>query len=259
MIMVREEKIRQVDEIKKRISEYSTIGIIDMHKLPSRQIQEIKKKLRGKAEMKMTKKSVLLHAIKGSDKKGLQMIEEIIPKQPAVIFTDLEPLKFYAMVERMKSFASAKEGDVAPDDIIVHAGPTNLLAGPAISEFTKVGIPVGVEEGKIAVKRDTVVAKKGASISKQLAGILRKLNIEPILVGLNIVAIYSNGEIFKKNVLALVGDFFISRLKEAYNQALNLSVYISYPTKENIWYLLSKAVVQAKAIENKIGNKMEVK
>jgi large subunit ribosomal protein L10 len=251
--VVRESKLKEVEELKKLTDEYSVFGIIDTYKLPSKQLQEIRKKVRGSAIIKMYKKSVFMHALKESKRKNVEELEKIIPLQPAIVFSKTEAFKFYGAIDKMKSQTSAKAGDVAPEDIKVFAGPTSLMAGPAISEFTRAGIPAGVEEGKIAVKKDVVVAKKGATISKELAGVLRKLNIQPILVGLNIVAIYENGMIYKKDSLSLVGEGYLNKLKEAFNQALNLSVSICYPTKENIGRLLAKAYRQAKSIENKIG------
>jgi large subunit ribosomal protein L10 len=250
--MVKEEKVKEVEELKKLIESYPVIGILDMFKLPSKQLQEIRKKIRGKALIKMTKKSLLKLAIKNSSKQKIQELEKMIPQQPAIVLTELEPFKFYLMISRMKSPTVAREGDVATNDILVSAGPTSLLPGPVISELTKVGIPVGVEEGKIAVKKDTVVAKKGEKISKQLAAALRKLNIEPMEVGLNIVSIYENGVIYGKDVLELV-NFFPEKLKEAFNKALSLSVAIAYPTKHNIKFLLTKAFNNAKIIKDKIG------
>lgn len=250
--MVKEEKIKAVEELKKQMGQSLVVGILDMFKLPSRQLQEIQKKVRGKATIKVVKKTILKFAIKGSSKPNMQALEEIIPQQPAVVFTEQEPFKFYFLIDKMKSPVAAKDGDIAPNDILVSAGPTNLLPGPAISELTRAGIPAGVEEGKIAVKKDTVVAKKGDKISKQLAAALRKLSIEPIEVGLNVVAIYHNGMIYKKGALEFV-NIFPSKLAEAFNQALNLSVAICYPTKENIKYLLAKAYRIASSLKNKIG------
>lgn len=250
--MVKEEKLKQVEELKKMIDAYPIICILDMFKLPSKQLQEIQKKIRGKAMIKMTKKSLLKLAIKGSSRQKIQELEKSIPQQPAMIFTELEPFRFYSMIDKMRSAAAAKEGDTAPSDILVTAGPTNLLPGPAISELTRVGIPAGVEEGKIAVKKDVVVAKKGDKISSHLASALRKLNIEPMEIGLNIVAIYDNGMIYGKDALSFV-NVFPEKLKEGFNYALNLSVSISYPTKDNIKFLLAKAFNSAKVLESKIG------
>ena len=70
---------------------------------------------------------------------------------------------------------------------------------------------------------------------------------------MNVVGIYANGIIYKKDVLSLVGENYLTKIKDAFNQALNLSVAISYPTKENVGRLFAKAYQQAKAIKNRIG------
>jgi large subunit ribosomal protein L10 len=250
--LTKEEKIKAVEELKKEIDQSEVVGILDMFKLPSRQFQQIQKKIRGKTKIRVVKKSILMFAIKASEKPGIKSLEQIVPQQPAIFFTGQEPFKFYFLIDKMKSPVAAKEGDVAPNDILVNAGPTNLLPGPAISELTRAGIPAGVEEGKIAVKKDVVVAKKGDKISKMLAAALRKLKIEPVEVGLNVVAICHNGMIYKKEALDFV-NVFPSKLIEAFNQALNLSVAISYPTKENIGHLLAKGYRIASGLKNKIG------
>lgn len=247
--MGKEQKIAEVEKLRKMIEEYPVVGIIDMFKLPSRPLQNVKKKIKDDGVIKITKKTILVRALQNAKKEGMQKLVEIVPKQPAIFLTKIDSFKSYALVDKVKTPAPAKEGDVAPDDIKVSAGPTNLLPGPAISELTKVGIPAGVEEGKIAIKKDVVVAKKGVIISKSLASALRKLNIEPMLIGVNIVALFENGMIYGKEALSLVGEGYVNKLKEAFNHALNLSVSISYPTKENIGTLLAKAQREANAIE----------
>lgn len=118
-----------------------------------------------------------------------------------------------------------------------------------------------MEEGKIAVKKDVVVAKKGAAINKALANALKKLGIEPMQIGLNIIAIYQNGMIYGKEALSLIGEGYLNKIREAFTQALNLSVSIGYPTKANISYLLAKAKLHADALASKINleNKTETK
>jgi len=250
--MKKEEKIKAIEELRKMIDDYPTIGIIDMNKLPSRQLQEIRKRVRGDTVVKVTEKIIIDFAIKQSKKENIQELEKIIPKQPAMLFTRQGAFRFYSVIDSLKSKTFAKENDIAPDDIAVSAGPTSLLAGPAISELTKAGIPAGVEEGKIAVKKDVVVAKKGGKISKELANALRKLNIQPVFVGLNVVGIYENGIVYAKDILNLVRTF-PEKIPVAHQNALNLSVFICYPTKDNIKLLLAKAFNSAKNIESKIG------
>jgi len=253
--MVSEEKKQEVEKLKKLVESYSAVVVLDMHKLPSKQLQQIQKKVRGKAVMKMTKKSVLNLAIKNSSLQNREELLKVVPQQPAIILTNEDPFKFYISVDKMKSAAPAKAGDIAPNDITVTAGPTNLMPGPAISELSKVGIAAGVEDGKIAVKKDAVVARKGDKISSTLASALRKLNIEPMMVGLNIVGIYQNGMIYSKEALEFANTF-ADRLKEAFSNALSLSVAVCYPTKENIKYLLAKAYNIASAFEKRFEEKI---
>jgi large subunit ribosomal protein L10 len=250
--MKKEEKVKAIEELKKMIDDYPTIGIIDMNNLPSRQLQEIRKSVRGDTIIKVVKKTVINFALKQSKKENIQSMERIMPRQPAILLTKEGAFRFYSVIDSLKSKTFAKENDVAPDDIMVSAGPTSLLAGPAISELTKAGIPAGVEEGKIVVKKDVVVAKKGSKISKEIANALRKLNIQPVFVGLNVVGLYENGTVYTKDVLSLVRTF-PEKILAAHRNALNLSVFICYPTKDNIKLLLAKAFNSAKNIESKIG------
>jgi large subunit ribosomal protein L10 len=57
------------------------------------------------------------------------------------------------------------------------------------------------------------------------------------------------GTIYTKDTLNLVFEY-PKLLTQAYQNALNLSVNIGYPTKENINILISKCYLNAKAIEN---------
>ena len=249
--MKKEEKIQEAKELEELIKKHSTIAILDIYKLPSKQLQEIRKKLRDVALIKIIKKSVLIHSIENLEEG--KKLEELLPRQPGIILTNLEPFKLYLTVSKLKSKTFAKAGDVINSDIIIPAGPTGLSPGPVISEFGKLKIPVGIEKGKIVVKKDTLVAKKGDVVTKELASILRKLKIEPIEIGLNIVAIFGDGRIFTKDVLELVGEKTIKKVIEAYRNALNLSVAIGYPTKENIKYLFMKAYQIANKLKNIIG------
>jgi len=250
--MGREEKIKAIEELRKIIDEFPVIGIIDMNKLPSRQLQEIRRKTRNGTIIRTVKKSILNFAIKQSSKEKIQELDKIMPKQAAIVLTKHGAFKFYSLVDSLKFPTFAKENDIAPGDIRVSAGPTSLMAGPAISELTRAGIPAGVEEGRITVKKDVVVAKKGSKISKDLANALRKLGIQPMLVGLNVIGLYENGNIYTNDILGLVRTF-PGKLASAHQSAINLSVFVCYPTKDNIKFLLAKAFNSGKAIENKAG------
>jgi len=250
--MTKEEKIKEVEELNESMSRYSTIGFIDLTKLPTKQFQKIRKELNEKALIKISRKSTVNFALKKLKKENIAELEKFVPSQIGLVLTNLAAFQFYKIAKQLRSSAFAKENDVAGMDIEIKPGPTDILPGPVISEFAKVGLVAGVDAGKIAIKRGGVVAKKGAKISKDLAGILRKLKIEPIEISLNITALYENGKVYASDVLNLVEEY-PNMLKEAFNKAINLSVAIGFPTKENVKYLFAKAYQQAKALESKIG------
>lgn len=250
--MKKEEKIRAAGELSKLMGSYQTIGFIDLTKLPTKQFQNIRKFLGDKAVVKICKKTVIKFALKKLKRENIAELEKFVPSQPGIVLTNLSTFQFYKIVNQLKSSTFVKEGDVIERDVEIKAGPTELLPGPVISEFAKVGIPAGVEGGKIAIKKDVVVARKDSKITKELASVLRKLKIEAVEVKLNIVVLYENGKIYTKDILKLVEEY-PNKLREAFSKALNFSLGISFPTKENVKYLFAKAYQQAKALESKIG------
>lgn len=251
--MKKEEKMKQVEELKKDIENSAVVGIIDVNKMPSRELQEIRKGLRNKAKVKIVKKVVFKFALDGAKKEKIQDLESMAPSQPGLIFSDLDAFKLYAIIDGLRFKTFAKDGDIANEDIWVSAGPTSIMAGPAISEFQQAGVKAGIESGKIAIKKDACVVKKGDVISGVKADILRKLKVKPMEVVLKVAALYQNGDIFKGEVLGMVTEF-PKMLPRAFNHALNLSVHITYPTKENITHLLVKAIRAANSISGLVGN-----
>jgi len=158
--MVSEKKKQEVVEIKELIEKYPVVGLIDLFKMPSRQLQAIRKSMRKGALIKMCKKSVLSLALKNvTGKKDIQKLGELDVKEPTLILSNIDAFKLFKTLKKSKSPGYAKPNDNATDEITVPAGPTSLMAGPAIGEFQRAKIPAMVKEGKIHVRQDIVVAK----------------------------------------------------------------------------------------------------
>jgi large subunit ribosomal protein L10 len=249
--VVKEEKIKAAEELKELIENYETIGMIEMNKMPTKQLQEIRKSLEKSVIIKMVKKSTLLKSIEKIQNEDLKKILNFIPTQPAILLTNIESFKLYLTVSKLAPRTYVKEGDILEEDVIVNAGPTDLSPGPVISELSRVGIKTRIEGGKISISEDCKVAKKGDKVNQMLASVLRKLNVKPKKIRLNIIVIYEKGKIYTKDLLELV-NIYPEKIKEGYNNALNLSTNLAYPTRENIKYLLIKAINTAKVLE-KIG------
>lgn len=248
--MVSEKKIKLVKEIGEEIGKYPVLGVIDMFKLPARQLHEIRNKLRGKAVIRMVKKRVIKIALEKSSARNMKGLEDYIQGEPALIFTEIDPFRLARIIEESKSQAPAKRGDTAPRDIVVKAGPTSLAPGPVIGELQRVKIPATVAGEKIAIKEDTVVAREGEEITKEVADVLSKLGIKPMEISLNLVAVWEKGDIYPKDVLFVPMEEYMERIKQAGLAALSLSININYFTPENISLLLSRAYQEALSLSS---------
>jgi len=250
MHAVAQYKQKIVDDIVKLTREYPIIGIVNMEDLPAPQLQAMRSELRGKIDLYMTKKrfmKIALDKIK-DEKKGIEEFETFFEGMPALIFTKENPFKLSKILKKSRTKAPAKGGQIAPDDITIKKGPTPFAPGPIISELSSAGLKVGVENGKVAVKEDTIIVKKGEKIKPNVAEILTRLDIKPMEVGLGLIATYEDGIIYKKDILEVDEVEFNNRVNLAATSSFNLAFYITYITKENITLLLSKAFRDAKAI-----------
>lgn len=239
------EKAESVKEIRDVILKYQAIGIADLHKVRSTQLQELRKKLHDTANIRVLKNSLVERAISASAITNAEKLKEYVKGSKVYLFTNLNPFKLERMLEKSKVKAFAKVGDVAAEDAVVPAGNTGLPPGPIISQLNSVGIPTRIESGSVWVNRDTVVVRKGERISESLAPILSKLGIKTVEMGLTLKAVYDNGAIIPEEQLKLDIDEYKKNLSEAYTEAFSLSLNAAVPMPENIAVLLQIAASDA--------------
>src|SRR3989338_3319500 len=220
------QKKETVHQFIKLIKEYPIIAAVNMENLPAKQLQNLRATLRGKVELVMTKRRLIKLALEHTkqDKPGIDKIEEKLKGMPALLFTKDNPFTLFKTLKKNKSKAPARAGQIAPNDIIVPAGPTGFLPGPIIGELGTLGIKSKVDQGKISIVQDSVVCKEGQVISAPLAAMLTRLNINPMEVGLDITAVYEKGTIFDKKVLDIDEEQFNKNLQQAIRWGLNLSI-----------------------------------
>ena len=163
MAHVADYKKQEVKELADLIKKYSVIGVVDITNLPAAQMQKIRKVIRGKADFIVSKKRLMKLAIEKAKetKAGVEQLEKFLGGMPAFIFSNEDTFKLARFLEKNKSNAPAKAGQKAPEDIIVNKGPTSFMPGPVIAELSALKIKAGVEGGKIVIKEDCKVAKKG--------------------------------------------------------------------------------------------------
>ena len=236
------QKTQEVDEVKKLVQAHNALGVASLQKVRAAQLQEMKKKLKDVARVQVIKNTLMRRALTDlKDKPNMEKLESFLSGSNIYLFTNLNPFKLALMLEKGRVTTTAKAGDVAAMDVIVPAGNTGLPPGPVISQLGSVGLPTRIEAGSVWVSRDTLVAKKGDIIDVRLAGVLSKLGIKSVEVGLIIKAIYENGLVFTENQLLINVESFKESVIEAHANAFNLSLNVGYPISENISLLIQMA------------------
>ena len=244
-----EVKIRIVKELSEKMQKSRTVLLASCKGLPGKQFHEIKKKLRGKAEIRVAKISSVHKAIDSIERGTIKNLKSEVGADVVLFFSDMDPFELSGLLSDSQSPAKAKAGDIAPRNIEIEPGPTELIPGPAISELGSVGLKIIVKEGKLEIQRGAVVAKEGEVITPKVASVLGKLNIKPLKVGFIPLVAYDAKE--DKIYLGIKVDkeAVLNELRDSVKKSLGFAVSIGYPTKETITYFISKAYNEAKALE----------
>lgn len=247
--MVSEQKQQLVKGLTGEVQSYPIVGLVNLENLPAQQMQKMCAMLREKGiKISVARKRLLKRALLESKKENIELLTEKLKGMPALIFSKDNPFTLSSIIERNKSEAPAKAGQTAPRDIIVKAGPTNFAPGPIISELASVGIKTKVDAGKLVILADTKVAKEGDVITPKLAETLKRLDIKPMEIGLNLVAVWENGLIFDAKQLHIDKEEYAANIVQAAQWAINLALEAVYLTAETTELLVQKAFREAKTL-----------
>lgn len=244
-----EEKVNAIKELKELAETKRTLMIASIKNLPTSQFQEISKKLRGKAVIKVPKKNISLRVINDLKDEEIKSIKEKIGGDVALIFSDMDSFELASELINKKSSVKAKAGQEALEDIVIEEGQTELIPGPAVSELGALGIQIAIEGGKISIKKAKTLVKKGGKISDAAANVMNKLGIKPFLIGFEPIAAFDIKEKKLYTEIKINTKGTIEELKNAFGKALPFAVEIEYFSDETIKLIIAKAGRQEKIME----------
>jgi large subunit ribosomal protein L10 len=251
--LVLEEKSGEVEQIKKVLVEYKSIGVASLKKVRASQLQEFKKSLQGQVYMRVMKNTLTKIAIENLGKEDLKKLEPYLEGSNVLLFTNLNPFKLARLLEKGKVKTTAKSGDIAAMDVVVPQGNTGQPPGPIISQLNGVGLPTRIESGSVWVAKDTLVVRRGEIISERLAGVLSKLGIKAVEAGLSMHVVYDEGLMVLENQLHIDVEGTLKSLQQNQSQAFALAMGIAYPSVDTIRPLLQTAHQKAIALSVAAG------
>jgi large subunit ribosomal protein L10 len=237
-------KLEVVGELGEMFNRYPVVGVLDIADLPASQFQQIRRQLRGQAEIVVSKNSLLSISIEQAGEKKDPKLRELLnylQRQSALVFSQMDPFKLNKILLASKMSAPAKAGMKSPKDITIPAGDTDFAPGPIVGELQRVGVKARIQGGKVMILEDSPVLKEGDTVTKEVADALTRFGILPLDLGLKLRAAYEAGMVFSAEILTIDEEKVMGQLRDAYLHAFSLSINTNYPTRATIEIFISKA------------------
>lgn len=213
------------------IDEYPQIIIVECDNVSSNQMQRIRTAMRGKAVLLMGKKTMMRKAIRQhiSVNPKLEHLMPHLHGNIGFVFTHEDLSEVRGLVTSLKVGAPAKAGIIAPNDVVVPAGPTGLE--PTQTSFLQaLNIGTKINRGQIEILAPVTLIHEGEKVGQSEATLLSKLNIRPFSYGLVPRLIYDNGLIYESKVLDMGLDDVAAVVNKGVANIAAVGLQIGYPT-----------------------------
>jgi large subunit ribosomal protein LP0 len=241
------------------LDEYPKILIVGADNVGSFHMQTIRKSLRGKAILLMGKNTMIRKAIRGHITKNpnLEKILGHVKGNIGFVFTKDDLGEIAKLLTENKVEAVAKAGGIAPSDVIVPAGSTNLEPTKT-SFFQALNIATKIARGQIDISVDVHLIKAGEKVNNSQAALLQMLNMKPFKYGLQLITIYEDGSIYDPSILKITTDDILASFRKGIATLTAVSLGSGYPTAPAMPHLVShgfkKAVKNVASISLATGN-----
>ena len=245
----------RVGELTDVLNSDGVVGIVDVGGVPASNMLDMRSNLRDSMKITMAKKTLIRLAWENSGRSN-EELETLMEGavQPCIVQSeDLNPFELFIELEKTRQGRAAKEGELAPMDIIVEKGPTTFGPGPIVGEFNAVGIPAKIDKGKVAIQKTTTVVEKGEPISADLGIMLAKLDINPIEIGIILTGAIEEGFFFPASALNIDLDQVRTDIITATSGAFNLACNVRWFSEQTMPTLLSKASGEALSVAIEAG------
>mmetsp|Transcript_15823 Transcript_15823/g.36462 ORF Transcript_15823/g.36462 Transcript_15823/m.36462 type:complete len:322 (+) Transcript_15823:95-1060(+) len=232
-----ERKARYFEEFKNLLNTYSKCFIVEIDNVGSKQLQDTRRTLRGKAEILMGKNTMMRKCIKefcdeNPDSSAGKLVDEC-RGNVGFVFTNGDLGTIKEVLEANTRPAPAKVGAVAPADVVVPKGPTGCDPGQT-AFFQTLQIATKITRGQIEMVADTNLITAGEKVTASQAALLQKLDICPFSYGMILKSVYDNGSLFDAKVLEITDDVLTAQFCEALSILASISLAAGYPTQASV-------------------------
>jgi len=227
----RENKVAYFKKLTSLLQEYSKLLIVSVDMVGSKQIQDVRRQLRGKGELLMGKNTMIRKCIRDnmSEMPQLSALLENIGGNTGLLFVKDDFGPICDILKDNIVGASARAGIIAPVSVEVPKGVTSLQPTET-SFFQALNIPTKITKGAIEILNDVDLITLGQKVTPGAAALLQKMGIKPFAYGLDVQCVYDNGSSFSPKVLEITDADLAASFQAGLQQVASVCLASDYPT-----------------------------
>lgn len=238
-----EKKVAYFERLRNLVANYRKVLVVHANHVGSRQMAEVRLALRGKAYVLMGKNTMIRTCLRGMIDEHPE-IKELLPlvkDNVGLVFCSDDAAEVRKLIIGNKVPAPAKQGTIAPCDVIVPAGPTGLDPSQT-SFFQALSVSTKIVKAQIEIQSDVNLIHKGDKVTAGQSALLQKLNIKPFSYGLEVLSIYDEGSVYDSSVLDITDEDIIAKFKDAAQNVAAFSREVGLPNQVSAVHILLEGI-----------------
>jgi len=219
--------------------------IVHTDHVTSKQMQDVRMELRGRATVLMGKNTMIRKALQVGHERtptvGMNNLRAAIRGNIGFIFAQectLDDIR--ECVKKHRKESAAKAGQISNVDLNLASGPTGMDPSQT-AFFQALNIGTKIVKGQIELVSEFPILKMGEKVSASAAVLLGKLAIKPFEYGIEVQQVYQDSSVFDAAVLDIKDDVLISKFLGGIANMAAFSREIGIPTEAGLPHMFGNA------------------
>jgi len=218
----------------------------------SKQMQNIRGELRGKAVVLMGKNTMIRKALSIGHEQhpdaGMDTLRGMIKGNIGFIFAtkcSLDDIRTCIKGHRLP--AAAKAGQISNVAYALPSGPTGMDPSQT-SFFQALNIGTKIVKGQIELTTEFAILKIGAKITVSEQVLLTKLGVRPFEYGMEVLMVFQDATVFDAAVLDISNDVLIAKFMSGVSNMAAFSREVGIPTQAGLPHAFGNAFKNVAAL-----------
>jgi len=254
MISSLEKKTLYFERLNYLFAEYSKIILVDIENISSNQFKKCRKALSKHSILILGKNKIIKKVLKEHINRNpeLNKLLPYLTGNIGFIFTKIEALDIKKILQENKVPAPAKVGQIAPEDVIIPSGITNLTPDGTVF-FQALNIQTKIAKGLIEIQNPVKIITKGNLIGNSEVILLQKLELIPFSNQFKIRMIFEDNFCIDPAILEISMEEIGEQMNCKKNELLYLESLLSYLSPFKVEKIKKKTIMNLTFLSQHLG------